>query len=207
MPQIIDPKTTPRAKAFELWMQSPMPMVMLAKTFDISRLVKLSKRKQLKLNMLLCYCIGKAASSMEAFYLLPQKGQLLKYDTLAVNVIVPNRQGGINSCDIHFTDDLQQFNHDYLALTEKAAETCESSFLENDMVIGTSAMIATELDVIVNQYTDLFCNPMMMWGKCRKRFLKTVLPISFQFHHVQMDGMEAAMFLENLQRTMFSITI
>lgn len=207
MPQIIDPKTTPRAKAFELWMQSPMPMVTLAKTFDISRLVKLSNRKQLKLNMLLCFCIGKAASSMDEFYLLPQNDQLLKYDTLAVNVIVPNRQGGINSCDIHFTDDLQQFNHDYLALTKKSAETCESSFLENDMVIGTSAMIATELDVIVNQYTGLFCNPMVMWGKCRKRFLKTVLPISFQFHHVQMDGMEAARFLENLQWTMFSITI
>ena len=207
MPQIIDPKTTPRAKAFELWMQSPMPMVTLTKTFDISRLVKLGRKNKLKLNMLLCYCIGKAASQMEEFYLLPQKDKMLKYDTLAINVVVPNRQGGINSCDIHFTDDLQQFNHDYLALTKKSAETCESSFLENDMVIGTSTMIATELDAIVNQYTDLFCNPMVMWGKCRKRFLKTVLPISFQFHHVQMDGMDAARFLENLQRTMFSITI
>lgn len=39
---------------------------------------------------------------------------MLQYDTLAVNVIVPNRQGGINSCDIHVTDDLQQFNRDYL---------------------------------------------------------------------------------------------
>ena len=207
MPITIDPHNTPRAKAFELWMNSPMPMVTLTKTFNISHLMRLGKRNKLKLNMLLCYCIGKAASQMEEFYLLPQKDKMLKYDTLAINVVVPNRQGGINSCDIHFTDDLQQFNHDYLALTKKSAETCESSFLENDMVIGTSTMIATELDAIVNQYTDLFCNPMVMWGKCRKRFLKTVLPISFQFHHVQMDGMDAARFLENLQRTMFSITI
>jgi chloramphenicol O-acetyltransferase type A len=68
------------------------------------------------------------------------------------------------------------------------------------MVIGTSAMIATELDCIVNQYTDQFSNPMVMWGKYRTGWLKTMLPISFQFHHVQMDGGEGAMFLELLQR-------
>ena len=48
----------------------------------------------------------------------------------------------------------------------------------------TSAMIATELDCIVNQYTDKFLNPMVMWGKYRKSWFKKTLPISFQFHHV-----------------------
>ena len=67
------------------------------------------------------------------------------------------------------------------------------------MIIGTSAMIQTELDSIVNQYTDKFSNPMVMWGKYRKHWFKTTLPISFQFHHVQMDGGEGAQFLELLQ--------
>jgi chloramphenicol O-acetyltransferase type A len=73
------------------------------------------------------------------------------------------------------------------------------------MVIGTSAMTATELDSIVNQYTDQFCNPMVMWGRYRKKWLKVSLPISFQFHHVQMDGGHAAQFLEELQKVMNSI--
>ena len=30
------------------------------------------------------------------------------------------------------------------------------------MVVGTSAMIETELDSIVNQYTDKFCNPVVL---------------------------------------------
>jgi chloramphenicol O-acetyltransferase type A len=68
------------------------------------------------------------------------------------------------------------------------------------MVIGTSAMIQTELDCIVNQYTDQFCNPMVMWGKYRKRLFKTTLPVSFQFHHVQIDGGHAAKFFSNLQK-------
>lgn len=34
MKQDINPQKTTRAKAFELWMTSPMPMVTLTKTFD-----------------------------------------------------------------------------------------------------------------------------------------------------------------------------
>jgi chloramphenicol O-acetyltransferase type A len=39
-----------------------------------------------------------------------------------------------------------------------------------------------------------------MWGKYRKHWFKTILPISFQFHHSQMDGSHAARFLDVLQR-------
>ena len=150
--------------------------------------------------MLMCWCIGKAASQVEEFYTLPVDGKLYRYDKLAINVIVENSKGGISSCDIPFHDDLQQFDRDYLSLTAQAANECKSSFLDDHMVIGTSAMIQTELDCIVNQYTDQFYNPMMMWGKYRKGLFKTTLPVSFQFHHVQMDGGQAARFLANLQK-------
>ena len=176
-----------------------MPMVTLVKTLDVSRLVKVSKKSGMKFTSLMCWCVGKAASQVEEFYTLPVEGKLYHYDELAVNVIVQNCKGGINSCDIPFSDDIQQFNHNYLELTKQATDECKSSFLEEYMVIGTSAMIQTELDCIVNQYTDQFCNPMVMWGKYRNGLFKTSLPVSFQFHHVQMDGGHAAMFLQCLQ--------
>ncbi len=196
----INPKESPRAQAFELWMTSPMPMVTLVKTMDIGNLLKSSRKNGMKLTMLMCWCIGKAASKMEEFLTLPEKGKLFRYDRLAINVIVTNRKGNLNSCDIPFSDNLQQFNQNYLELTAKAANDCESSFLEDHMVIGTSAMPQTELDCIVNQYTDQFCNPMVMWGKYRKSLFKTTLPVSFQFHHVQMDGGHGARFLDELQK-------
>ena len=199
MKQEINPKDTSRSQAFELWMKSPMPMVTLTKTFDVTRLHKVGRRRGVKFNMLLCWCIGKVASRMDEFYLLPEQRKLYKYDRLAINVIVNNKEGGINSCDIPFSDDLQQFNRDYLMLTVQAARECKSTFLDDHMVIGTSAMIQTELDCIVNQYTDQFCNPMVMWGKYRQGLFKTTLPVSFQFHHVQMDGGHAARFLDILQ--------
>ena len=201
MKREINPQETSRADAFSLWMSSPMPMVTLVKTFNVSKIVKYSKRHNMSFNMLLCWCIGKAASKMEEFYLLPENGKLYQYDKLAVNVIVNNKKGGINSCDIPFCEDIRQFQDKYSVLTRSASDSCESSFVDDAMVIGTSAMIATELDCIVNQYTDKFCNPMVMWGKYRKGWFKTSLPISFQFHHVQMDGGHGAKFLEILQHT------
>ena len=195
----INPKDSNRAEAFNLWMSSPMPMVTLVKTMDVTRLLRYSKRHGMSFNMLLCWCIGKAATTIEEFYVLPEHGKLFRYDRLAINVIVNNKEDGINSCDIPYTDDLDHFNNEYTTLTQLASLNCESSFLEDAMVIGTSAMTATELDCIINQYTDQFCNPMVMWGKYRKGWFKTTLPISFQFHHVQMDGGHAARFLEQLQ--------
>ena len=199
----INPQETKRAFAFEMWMSAPMPMVTLVKTMDVSKLIKISKKSGIKFNTLMCWCIGKAATETEELHLLPENGKLYQYDQIAINVVVRNRKGGINSCDIAYSEDLQQFNSNYMELTTKVAEECQSSFLDGYMVVGTSAMIQTELDCVVNQYTDKFLNPMVMWGKYRKRWFKATLPVSFQFHHVQMDGGDAARFLERLQQTIY----
>ncbi len=154
----------------------------------------------MKFNMLMCWCIGKAASEIEVFNTLPVGKKLFHYDELAVNVIVKNREGGIDSCDVPFMEDISQFNQQYLQLTRQAAENCTSTAMENCMAIGTSAIIQTELDGIVNQYSGVFNNPFLAWGKYKRRLFKTKLPVSFQFHHVQMDGSQAALFLEKVQQ-------
>ena len=202
----INPKDTNRAEAFELWMSSPMPMVTLTKTFNVHNLLRVSNKRRVRFNALLCWCIGKAASQIDEFYLLPGKGKLFKYERIAINVIVDNVNGGINSCDIPFSEDFNEFYDHYSHLTAQASKECKSSFLDDYMIIGTSAMVYTELDCIVNQYTDKFSNPMVMWGKYRKHWFKTTLPISFQFHHVQMDGGHAARFLEKLQQCIFNLS-
>ena len=202
----IQPQETKRAFAFEMWMTAPMPMVTLVKTMNVSKLMKISKKSGVKFNTLMCWCIGKAATVTEELHLLPENGKLYQYDQIAINVVVRNRKGGINSCDIPYSADLQQFNRDYLEMTTKVAEDCQSSFLDGYMIVGTSAMIQTELDCIVNQYTDKFLNPMVMWGKYRKSWCKTLLPVSFQFHHVQMDGGDAARFLKRLQQTITALS-
>ncbi|MBO7317458.1 MAG: chloramphenicol acetyltransferase [Bacteroidales bacterium] len=196
----INPQETTRAEAFDLWMTSPMPMVTLTKTFDVSRLIKASHKKGVKFNALLCWCIGNAAKQVEEFYTIPEQGKLYRYDHIAINVIVNNCKGGINSCDIPHTESIEQWAQDYNHLTTQAYNQCKSSFLDDCMIVGTSAVVSTELDCIVNQYTDKFCNPMVMWGKYRKHWFRTILPISFQFHHVQMDGGQGAKFLQLLQQ-------
>lgn len=205
MKQEITPQETTRAQAFAMWMKSPVPMVTLFKTFDVTRLRKISRRKGMKFNMLLCWCIGNAASRIEEFYMLPQHGKLFKYDRMAINVIVDNVMGGLSFCDIAVTDDLEQFNANYLHLTKTISQTCRDILDDEAVIVGTSAVIGTELDSIVNQYSDQFCNPMVMWGRYRKKWLKVTLPISFQFHHAQMDGGQAARFLDELQKAIKNI--
>ena len=200
MSKIIDPKTTTRAMAYELWMKAPNPMVTFFKTVDVTNLIRVSRRRGMKFNMLLDWCIGKAASTVKEFYLLPVGGELVQYDTIAVNTIVKNRTGEVSSCDILFSEDLEQFNREYLEHTAKVAETCvDRDLSENSMVIGTSAIVDTELDGAVGMNSGIFNNPFMIWGRYRKRLWRYTLPISLQFHHTQMDGAHAGRFLENLQ--------
>ena len=197
----INPKETTRAYAFEMWMQAPNPMVTFFKTLNVSRLMRISRRKGLKFNMLMCYCIGRAASAVKEFYMLPVGGKLMQFDTIAVNTIVANSAGEVSSCDLPFSKDLVQFNRDYLRLTKQVAESCTDHDLsEQSMVIGTSALAQYEIDGAVGMYSGIFCNPFMIWGKYKCGLFKTTLTVSFQFHHTQMDGAHAAKFLDLLQR-------
>ena len=199
----INPSETSRAYAYNMWMKAPMPMVTFFKTLDVSRLLRFSRRRKMKFNMLMCYCIGKAASQIEEFRTLPVGDRLLRYDTLAVNTIVLNRQGEVSSCDIPFSTDLYAFNADYLQLTRQVADSCENHDLSEDsMVIGTSALARFDIDGAVGMYSGIFNNPFLIWGKYRKKLFRATLTLSFQFHHTQMDGAHAARFLDLLQKEM-----
>ena len=196
-----DPKDTTRAAAYALWMKAPNPMVTFLKTLDVTNLVRLCKHRHLKFNMLLCWCIGKAAASIDEFYLLPVGDKLMRYDMIAVNTIVKNRLGEVSSCDILFSVDLDGFNREYLQYTAQVAESCADRDLSEEyMVIGTSAVIGTELDGAVGMNSGIFNNPFLIWGRYRKSLFRYSLPVSFQFHHTQMDGAHAGKFLENLQK-------
>lgn len=196
----INPVETTRAYDFEMWMKAPMPMVTFFKTLDVSRLVRIGKREGLKFNMLMCWCIGRAASRIKEFHMLPVGDRLIRYDSIAVNTIVANSRGEVSSCDIPFSDNLSTFNADYLRLTSQVAATCENHDIVDSMVIGTSALAQFDIDGAVGMYSGIFNNPFMIWGRYRKGWFKTTLVVSFQFHHTQMDGAHAAKFLDLLQK-------
>ena len=133
--------------------------------------------------------------------MLPMGDKLMQFDTIAVNTIVANSKGEVSSCDLPFSENLAQFDSDYLRLTKQVAESCTDHDLSTEsMVIGTSALAQHEIDGAVGMYSGIFNNPFMIWGKYKRGLFKTTLTISFQFHHTQMDGAHAAKFLNLLQR-------
>lgn len=200
----VDPKETSRAVSYELFINAPMPMVTFLQTMDITGLVRLSRRGH-KLNMLLCWCAVSAAQRVPEFRLLPVGKTLMEYDRIGVNVIVANREGGLSSCDIPFHADLAAFEQDYLALTKRVYETCEDYELKDAMILGTSSLAKYEIDGAVNFYSGIYNNPFLMWGKYQRKGLKKLLRVSFQFHHVQMDGQQACQFLKYMQEEIFRL--
>ena len=112
--KLIDPAATKRAKAYEMWTKSPMPMVTLFKTYDVTPLVRFGRRHKMKFNMLLCWCIGRAAASDDLFKIVVADNGFELYDKIAVNIVVPTAEGGITTCDIPYTPDLAEFNRHYL---------------------------------------------------------------------------------------------
>ena len=60
MSKEIDPQNTTRAAAYGLWMKAPNPMVTFFKIFDVTNLIKVGRKRNLKFNMLMGYCIGRS---------------------------------------------------------------------------------------------------------------------------------------------------
>lgn len=202
----IQPQDTTRIEAYKLWMKAPNPMVTFFKTLDVTNLIKVSKRKHMKFNMLLDYCIGKAAVSIKEFYILPVGDKLIQYDTIAINTIVKNKKGEVSSCDILYVEDLKVYNKQYLKYTAQVAKKCLDRDLSNDsMVIGTLAIIDTEIDGAVGMNSGIFNNPFIIWGRYKKKWFRYYLTLSFQFHHTQMDGAHAGRFLANIQKEINSL--
>lgn len=202
----IDPMKTNRALSWKLYINAPMPMVTIFKTIDISNLIKL-KKKGYKLNMLMCYCIGLAANDIDEFKLLPVAKKMIQYNNIGINVIVLNQYGSLSTCDIPFKDDLNEFNDLYLKLVDQVYQTGDSYEITDHMIIGTSSLIKYDFDGLINMYSGIYNNPMLFWGKYFQENETMKLKISFQFHHVQMDGIEACEFLEKLQNYINNLTV
>ena len=144
------------------------------------------------------YCIGKAAKAVDEFYLLPVGDKLIQYDTIAVNTIVKNKEGEVSSWDVLFTSELEKFNSDYLKYTKQVAENCKDRDLsENCMVIGTSAIIDTEIDGAVGMNSGIFNNPFII-GVDTKR---NSFAIICQFHFNSIIHRWMAHMLEDFWRS------
>lgn len=81
-------------------------------------------------------------------------------------------------------------------LTQKLGLLGVLSFLSYAAAVALCMMLVGA----VGMNSGIFDNPFLIWGRYRKGLFRTTLPLSFQFHHTQMDGIPAAEFLERLQQ-------
>ena len=91
-----------------------------------------------------------------------------------------------------FTNTVGMTIHDYV----QRRQLTEAAKL---LVFSSKPIIDTEIDGVVGMNSGIFNNPFMIWGRYRRKAFRYYLPVSFQFHHTQMDGAHAGRFLRNLQ--------
>lgn len=201
----LDYKKTPRKQCFEAFIDAPMPMLTAFKKINVTKAVSLAKRKGLKLNGVLCYAIGKAAAKIPEFHYVIKERKLFYDEKFNVSVVVRGKNGEFLNCDVPFTADATAFHSAYCELVKKVYDTGESHDETSGATIGTSTVLTGSFDGLVNLYSPQYLNPFLVWARYEKTFFGYFLNFSFQFHHAQMDGGEAAAFLSGLEQAIRSI--
>jgi len=200
MRRFITPQEAGRKFAYDSWIENTMPMVTVVSTLDVTRVVRYSKRKKMKLNMLMCYCILKAAYPIREFFYFLDGKQMVYAERLTIQTILNTKQGGLGFCDIPYCETLEEFSKYYDNNSRLVIKSSQHLLDTDGAPIYTSCVPNLYLDAAVNQYCNKFSQPFIVWGRYRKAFLwRYKLPISFQFHHVQMDGQTVGTFFNNLQ--------
>lgn len=189
--------------AYNAWIDNTMPMVTIVSTLDVTHIVRYSKRHKMRLNMLMLYCIGRAASHVKEFYTFLCDKQFYTSDRLTIQTIVNFRDGGIGFCDMPYCESVKEFGEHYERNTRRVMETGKSLLDTDGAPIYTSCVPNMYIDAAVNQYCNAWPQPFIAWGRYRKEWLwRKKLPVSMQFHHVQMDGMAVGEFFGHLQAEM-----
>lgn len=161
-------------KPMFLWTMSrqegPGQEVTCSCILDVTGLIQAGRRKNLEPDMLMAYCIGKAASMAEGFCRPPGMDGLAQNRAVAVGISVENADGGTNFCDIFFEPDPDRFVSGYRWHRNQAVLNCRDRDLSANCVVIRTAAYPGVWD-IGDKGLGLGCKegPSVCWGKYLRR--------------------------------------
>lgn len=201
MREKINPENSSRAFAYKNLSKALLPMVTFVKKIDVTRVKKLSKKSGHKLNCIFNYLIIKTAMEIPEFFLYIDgtTNDLYKCDKLTLRFMSQKKNGFLALCVVPYAEDFLTFEKGYLDAVKDCYENNRDMIIEDSAVIGSSALPWTTLESAVNGCWENLTNPFVVMPKIEKKAFKYYMNISFQFHHLQMDGKHACDFLEKLQ--------
>lgn len=149
--------------------------------------------------MLLSWCIARAASGFPEFFRIPCSDGFLSYDQIGAVLEAVFSSGKENVTFIPY--------HEKLKETLQALETIrqiqktEGYYnVPEDYMILQCGSLPTDHASVTSASVNSSAFPYFIWCEVQD---DGSLPVSFIFHHAQMDGYEAAVFLETLQNVIF----
>lgn len=197
----IDPKESSRAFAYQYLQESLLPTVTLIKRIDVTNIKKISKKTGHKFNCIINYLILKTAVEIPEFFLQidGKTNDLYKSDEISLNFMSKKKNGFLAYCGVLYKEDFFEFEKEYNSAVRYCYENNCDKIIEDSARIGSSTVPWTTLVGAVNGYWTNLTNPFLIFPKMEKKFFKFYINVSFQSHHLQMDGEQACKFLENFQ--------
>lgn len=192
MRTFLKPEETNRCEAFRLWDMSFQPRVTLTKTYDVSPLLDQKE----PFEVLLSWCAAKAASTIPEFYLVPGAGGFYAFEDLGIVTQFRNENGDYQTISLPFDESFETYLRTFHAIADRRKAGQKPEPLDDLMRFDCLPSTFRHLDLVSLPDPEQG-NPVLYWGEVRE---DGTLPVSFQFNHIQMDGYEAAEFLENLQQ-------
>lgn len=204
--EVVDLKTSSRANAFAMFKDAAVPTLWLCSKFDVKPLVLL-KKKGFRFNALMLYCILKACRKFEGCYYDVKGEDLVKYDSMCIDMVVEGKDKQLYYVDLPYFDSFLDFNNEYETVRKYCYENCcNRKFIGRDHAcMSTSAVVNRQFEMIIPNFFRDFYNPFFAWGKIEKRLCKRELNISIRAHHACMDGQEIGKIFNEIQRNINQI--
>lgn len=205
----INPEESSRALAYQYLNNQVLPTVTLIKRIDVTKIKKISKKTGHKFNCIINYLILKSAMNIPEFFLKIDgtDNGLFKSDKICLSFMSKKKNGFLAYCGVEYAEDFLTFEKQYNLAVKYCYENNCDKFIEDSARIGTSTVPWTNLVGIINGYGPNFTNPFITLPKIEKKFFRYYINISFQSHHLQMDGEQACKYLENLEKNVKSFKI
>ena len=196
--EVVDLEKSPRSRAFDMFKDSRMPIMVLTSKLDILPLIKL-KSKGYNLNAMLMYSILQAGRKFDGCYYDIKDGKLIKYDDICVDMVVEGKDKNLYYTDVPYFDNFQDFQEEYSKRKKYCYENCCSKKFDDKATLSTSAVVNRVFEAIYPNFSDEFINPFFVWGKSERGLLKDNLNVSLRVHHAFMDGKEVGQLFNEIQ--------
>jgi len=194
-----------RKDLYTVFRSMQFPHFSVNSELDVTALRRFAEKEGLSFHGLMLYLVCRAANEVRAFRLRIRGKKVIEHESIHIAPTLSWKEDLFTFCSVPYTPEPRRFLREAEA-AQSRARAMDKLNLEDDARIGDGAVYASCLPWLhLTGATNPFfsaddCVPRVLWGKYIKRGRRLVLGVSIQCHHALVDGRDAAVFVQKMQK-------